>query len=58
MGKAEPTTLNKESLMQVFSCEFCEISENTFFTEHLRTTASEKKIENNTDESDFSEIRY
>ena len=25
---------------QVFSCEFCEISKNTFFTEHLRTTAS------------------
>ena len=26
---------------QVFSCEFCEISKNTFFIEHLRTTASE-----------------
>ena len=26
--------------MQVFSCEFCEISKNTFFTEHLWTTAS------------------
>ena len=25
---------------QVFSCEFSEISKNTFFTEHLRTTAS------------------
>ena len=24
----------------MFSCEFCEISNNTFFTEHLRTTAS------------------
>ena len=23
------------------SCEFCEISKNTFFTERLRTTASE-----------------
>ena len=22
-------------------CEFCEICKNTFFTEHLRTTASE-----------------
>ena len=32
---------NKESLIQVFSCEFCEIFKNTFFTEHLRTTASE-----------------
>ena len=24
---------------QVFSCEFCEISENIFFTEHLLGTA-------------------
>ena len=23
------------------TCEFCEISKNTFFMEHLRTTASE-----------------
>ena len=27
--------LKKESLAQVFSCEFCEISKNTFFIEHL-----------------------
>ena len=32
--------INKETLAQVFSCEFCEIFKNTFFTEHLRTTAS------------------
>ena len=25
---------------QVFSCEFCEIFKNTYFEEHLRTTAS------------------
>ena len=25
-----------ETLAQVFSCEFCEISKNTFFTEHLQ----------------------
>ena len=25
----------KETLAQAFSCEFCEISKNTFFTEHL-----------------------
>ena len=31
--------LKKESLAQVFSCEFCEISKNTFYTEHLQTTA-------------------
>ena len=30
----------KETLAQVFSCEFIKISKNTFFTEHLRTTAS------------------
>ena len=27
-------------LAQMFSCEFYEISKNTFSTEHLRTTAS------------------
>ena len=26
----------------MFSCEFCKISKNTFFTEHLRMTASAK----------------
>ena len=30
----------KEALAQVFFCEFCEILKNTFFTEHLWTTAS------------------
>ena len=25
----------KETLAQVFSCEFCEISKNNFFIEHL-----------------------
>ena len=34
--------IKKETLAQVFSSEFCEISKNTFFTEHLRTTASVK----------------
>ena len=32
--------IKKETLAQVFSCEFCEIFKNTFFTEHLQTTAS------------------
>ena len=32
--------IKKETLGQVFSCEFCEIFKNTFFTEHLQTTAS------------------
>ena len=32
--------IKKETLVQLFSCEFCEISKNTFFIEHLWTTAS------------------
>ena len=32
--------MKKETLTQVFSCEFCEIYKNTFFTEHLRAIAS------------------
>ena len=30
----------KETLAQVFSCEFCEISKNNFSVEHLWVTAS------------------
>ena len=30
----------RDSAEQVFSCEFCKISMNTFFTEQLWTTAS------------------
>ena len=36
--KKPATLLKKGTLAQVFSCEFCEISKNTFLTEHLRTT--------------------
>ena len=32
--------IKKEALAQVFSCEFCRVSKNTLFIEHLRTTAS------------------
>ena len=32
--------IKKETLAQLFSCEFCQIFKNTFFTEHPRTTAS------------------
>ena len=31
--------IKKETMAHVFSCKFCEISKNTFFTEHLRETA-------------------
>ena len=36
--------IEKETLTQVFSCEFCEISNNTFFIEHLQATASALKV--------------
>ena len=32
--------IKKETLAQVPSCEFCEISKKTFFSKHLWTTAS------------------
>ena len=32
--------IKKETLAQVFSCEFCQIFKNTFVTEHLSATAS------------------
>ena len=34
-------SIKKETLAQVFYCEFLKIFKNTFFTEHLRVTASE-----------------
>ena len=30
--------IKKKVLAQVFSCEFCQISKNTFLTEHFWTT--------------------
>ena len=32
--------INKETRVQVFPCEFCEISNNIFFTEHPWASAS------------------
>ena len=34
---------NKVTLARAFSCEFCEISENTFSTEHLWKTVFQRK---------------
>ena len=34
-GLRSATLNKKETPAQVFSCEFCEISKNTFFIEHL-----------------------
>ena len=41
---ARVSFLIKLFLIRVFSCEFCKISKNTFFTEHLWTTASNPNI--------------
>ena len=35
--------IKKETLTEVFSLEFCELSKNNFFMEHLGTTASERR---------------
>ena len=37
--------IKKETLAQVFSCEFCETFKNNFFTEQLRVTASDIGME-------------
>ena len=43
--QAQASNFNKkDTLAQVFSCKFCEISKNTYFTKHLRTTASIRKL--------------
>ena len=40
-NKGKPATLFLQKLwVQVFSCELCEIFENTFFAEHLRVALS------------------
>ena len=49
-GKHLCNFIKKETMAQMFSCEFCEVSKNTFFTEHLWTTASNDLLWNNTNE--------
>ena len=39
-GLRPANPIKKETPRQVFSCEFCEILKNTFFTEHLRVSVS------------------
>ena len=39
-NKVAGNFIKKETLAKVFSSEFCEVFKSTFFTEHLRTTAS------------------
>ena len=38
--QASGNFFKKKTLAQVFSCEFCEISKNNCFTEHLWVTSS------------------
>ena len=42
----------------MYSCEFCEISKNTFSTEHLRTTASEKLQSLRSSAQVFSPVKF
>ena len=44
IGKQACNFIKKETQAQIFSCEFFEISKNTFFIEHLWATASEAYI--------------
>ena len=46
-NKVVKKVFKKETLAQVFSCEFCQISKNTFSTEHLRATASKIRAREN-----------
>ena len=43
--------------LQVFSCEFCEISKTVFFTKHLRTTASTLLTPSNVNDKCFAKWR-
>ena len=36
--------IKKETLAQVVACEFCKITKNTFFIEHLQATACAKMM--------------
>ena len=45
--------LKRETLAQVFSSEFFEISKNTFFIEHLWTTASESNCDDEEEGAEY-----
>ena len=46
--RSEACNFIKKVTLTLFSCEFCEISKNNFFTEHLWTTASENLLKKRT----------
>ena len=39
-----PADLKKEAPAQMFFCELCEISKNTYFVKHLREAASKRPV--------------
>ena len=41
VAASKACTFIKKTTSQMFSCEYCEISKNTYFEEHLRMAASE-----------------
>ena len=47
--------IKKETLTQLFSCEFYEVFKNALFTEHLWTTGSLEGESRNFQESIFAE---
>ena len=48
--------IKTETLAYVVSCEFCEISKNNFFTEHIWATASATCRHKSSEEHIFSKI--
>ena len=40
IAEAATGGVKKESVAQMFSCQFCEIFKNAIFTEHIRVTTS------------------
>ena len=48
--------IKKETLAQVFSCEFCKILNNNFLTEHIQETASVIAVNNHYLEKQLARI--
>ena len=52
------TLLKRDSNIEVFSCEICEIFKNTYFVEHLQTAASDgsESDESENDDESYNEV--
>ena len=48
--------MKNKTTMKMFSCEFAKISKSTFFTEHLRMTASVQVFTINSTENRFLRV--